>query len=180
MKAEKEYFDLSIDQLRSLAQWAADCAERSLTVYENFEMNDDRPRLAIAGARAFVMTGKRNNALRKAALDAHRAGMQTKHTAASAAARAASLAAASAFTHPFSDIRQATHILGPAAYSALAIELLQNNGPAIGTREIEWAVSGANRHIAEVLSMMPEQTDGSKRINQLLQMLDHGLRARLE
>nr|WP_295927569.1 hypothetical protein [uncultured Dyadobacter sp.] len=180
MKAEKVYFNLSIEQLRSLARWAADCAERSLTIYEESEMNDDRPRHAIDGARAFVMTGKRNNVLRKAALDAHRASMQAKHEAASAAAKAASLAAASAFTHPFSDLHQAMHILGPAAYAALAIELSQNGDTAIGAKEIEWAVSGANRHVAELLNMMPEQTDGSKRINQLLQMLDRGLRARFK
>lgn len=93
-----------------------------------------------------------------------------------AAAKAASLAAASAFTHPFKDLHQAKHILGPAAYSALAIELLHNGEPMASLVEIEWAITNANDHIADLLKKMPEQHSGRKRINQLLQILDQGIR----
>ena len=175
-KADKEYFDLPIWQLQVLGVWAADCAERSLAVYENAEKDDPRPRRAIEGIREFAMSGKRTNALRKASLDALRASSGTSDLAASAAAKAASLAAASAFTHPFKDLHQAKHILGPAAYSALAIELLQNGEPMAALVEIEWAVTNANDHIADLLKKMPEQNSGRKRINQLLQILDQRIR----
>lgn len=175
-KIGKEYFDLPIGQLQALGAWAADCAERSLTVYENTGKDDPRPRRAIEGIRQFAMSGKRTNALRKASLEAFRAASGTKDLAASAAAKAASLAAASAFTHPFKDMNQAKHILGPAAYSALAIELLQNGDSMAALAEIEWAVTNANDRIADLLKKMPEQNSGPKRINQLMQMLDQRIR----
>ncbi|SEJ59356.1 hypothetical protein SAMN05216327_113139 [Dyadobacter sp. SG02] len=176
-KTEKEYFDLSIAQLQALGAWAADCAERSLTLYENIEQDDARPRRAIEGIRAFVASGKRTNALRKASLEAFRASSETKDLAASAAAKAASLAAASAFTHPFKDLRQAMHILGPASYSALAVEL---RNTATGQAEIEWAVANADESVADLLKKMPEQSGKGKRIDQLLQMLDQGIREKFK
>ena len=176
MKKEKEYFELTIEELQSLGQWAADCAERSLSIYENMEKNDTRPRQAIRAIREFVTNGKRTNSLRKMALEAYRASWETKDRAASAAAKAAGLAAASAYTHPFKDIHQAKHILGPAAYSAFAIELLQNADPIVGEQQLEWAVDKANPDIAGLLKKMPEHNSGGKRINQLFHILDWGIR----
>ena len=44
---------LSESDRRLVAAWAADCAERVLAVFETEAPTDDRPRDAIARARAF-------------------------------------------------------------------------------------------------------------------------------
>jgi hypothetical protein len=174
----KEYFDIKIEELQSLGQWAADCAARALSIYENIEKRDRRPRQAIAGARDFSVSGKRTHALRKLALDAYRAALETKNPPASAAARSASLAAASAYTHPFRDINQSKHILGPAVYSAYAIELSGGADEKIGDHEIELAIATATPEIAGLLGKMPEQKAGPKRLARLYLALDAGIRKR--
>jgi len=176
--AKKEYFEIEIEVLQSLGKWAADCAERALSIYEGIKNEDDRPRNAITGIKNFSISGKRTNQLRKLALDAYRASLETKNTAASAAAQSASLAAASAYTHPFKDIKQSRHILGPAVYSAFAIELSNNLEQKIGDREIELAIDNATYEIAKLLNKMPEQEVGIKRIDQLFYKLDRELRNR--
>lgn len=174
--AKKEYFEIKIEELQSLGKWAADCAERALSIYESIENEDNRPRDAIIGIKDFSNSGKRTNHLRKLALDSYRASLETKNTAASAAARSASLAAASAYTHPFKDINQSKHILGPAAYSAFAIELYNRLGQKIGDREIELAIDSATCEIAGLLNKMPVHKVGTKRIDQLFYELDSGIR----
>jgi hypothetical protein len=174
----KEYFDLTIETLQALGKWTAECAERSLSIYEDTEKEDNRPRQAINSIQDFSITGKRTNELRKIAMDAHRASLDTRNLAASAAAKSASLAAASAYTHPFRDIRQAVHIIGPAAYSALAIELINNGDQKIGDREIEWAIANVNHEVVFLLKEMPERQNGKKRIEQLLYKLDFEIRTK--
>jgi hypothetical protein len=178
VKQPKEYFDLSIEELQSIAAWASDCAERSLSIYEGFESEDRRPRLAIDGARDFSANGKRTKQLRKLAMDAYRASLETVDAAASAAARSASLAAASAYTHPFKDANQGKHILGPAAYSALAIELSKGDDREIGKGEVERAIACAGGELARLAAKMPEQGAGKNRIDELFRDLDRGLRRR--
>jgi hypothetical protein len=180
MAGKKEYFEIKMEELQSLGKWAADCAERALSIYERIETEDHRPRNAINGIRDFSNSGKRTNHLRKLALDAYRASLETKDTAASAAARSASLAAASAYTHPFKDINQSRHILGPAVYSAFAVELSNRLGQKIGEREIELAIDNANCEIAGLLNKMPAQKVGTKRIDQLFHKLDGGIRNRFK
>jgi hypothetical protein len=176
MTRKKDYFEINMEELQSLGKWAADCAERALAIYESIEHEDNRPRNAINGTKDFSSTGKRTNHLRKLALDAYRASLETKDTAASAAAQSASLAAASAYTHPFKDINQSKHILGPAVYSAVAIELYNELDQKIGDREIELAIDSATYEIAELLSKMPAHEIGTKRIDQLFYELDSGIR----
>lgn len=176
MKEKKEYFELPIKVLQSLGAWTAVCAERALPIYENL-IDDHRPRIAIAAIQEFSINGKRSNQLRKAAMDAQRASTEIKrYEAASAAAKSASLAAASAFTHPFRDIRQAVHILGPAAYSALAIELDNEKNEEIGYNEITRSIRNISDDVLELLRNYPERVEGTKRIEQLLYHLDHGMR----
>lgn len=172
----KEYFEIKIEELQSLGKWAADCAERALSIYERIENEDNRPRNAINAIKDFFHSGKRTNHLRKLALDAFRASLETNDMAASAAAQSASLAAASAYTHPFKDINQSKHILGPAVYSALAIELDNRLGQDIGDREIELAINSATGEIAGLLNKMPAHKVGTKRIDQLFYELDNGIR----
>ena len=180
MTSKKEYFEIKIEELQSLGKWAADCAERALTIYENIENEDSRPRNAINGIRDFSKCGKRTNHLRKLALEAYRASLETKDMAASAAAQSASLAASSAYTHPFKDINQSKHILGAAVYSAFAIEQYKKSGQNIGDREIELAIGNATFEIAGLLNKMPAHEVGTKRIDQLFYALDSGIRNRFK
>lgn len=174
----KTYFEITINDLQLVTIWAAQSAEKALGIYETINKEDNRPRRAIEGAKAFFNTGKRNNTLRKLALDSYRASNETKDKAAAAAAKSASLAAASAFTHPFKDIRQAQHILGPAVYAALAIELFHND-KNLADKEITHAINSADNKIAILLSNFPEQPLTEKRINQLFYKLDQGIREKI-
>ncbi|NPV57661.1 MAG: hypothetical protein HPY76_13460 [Anaerolineae bacterium] len=176
MKKQKEYFELSIESLRILGRWAADCAERVLPIYEELNNDDPRPRDAINGIRVFADGGKRNAKLRVLALDAYRASLETKDLAASAAAEAASLAAATAYTHPLVDIQQTKHILGPAAYAALAIEIKKNNDPKYGDDEVRWAIDHVQNEICEILLKMPGRAEGKSRLDKIMYDLDIGLR----
>ena len=98
MGRESNYFPLSLESLRALGSWAADCAERALSVYETYADSDPRPRAAIEGIRVFAAGGKRTAQLRALALSAYSAAREADDPAAVAAARAAGLAASSAYT----------------------------------------------------------------------------------
>lgn len=179
MVKNKEYFEIKMEQLQSVGKWAAACAERTLSVYESVESEDARPRNAINGIKDFSNSGRRTNHLRKLALDAYRASLETRDQAASAAALSASLAAASAYTHPFKDVKQARHILGAVAYSAFAIELSNDSDSNVGDQEIELAIDQAPYEIVVLLREMPAQEAGKMRIDQLFYKLDRELRNRL-
>jgi len=69
MARKKEYFEITVEELQILGKWAADCAERALSIYESIESEDNRPRNAINGIKDFSNSGKRTNHLRKFALD---------------------------------------------------------------------------------------------------------------
>ncbi len=116
-----KYFALSLESLRALGGWTADCAERALWVFETHVDSDSRPRAAIEGIRVFAGGGNRTARLRSLALAALAAAREAGDPAAAAAARAAGLAASSAYTHPLADVQQTKHIVGPAAYAALAL-----------------------------------------------------------
>ena len=60
----EEYFELGIEELQCLGTWAAECAARSLSIYERIELEDARSRKAIEGIVDFSTTGKRTKALR--------------------------------------------------------------------------------------------------------------------
>jgi hypothetical protein len=78
MKQQKEYFELRIESLRILGRWTADCAERALSIYEELNKVDSRPRDAINGIRFFADGRNRNAKLRILALDSYRASLETK------------------------------------------------------------------------------------------------------
>ena len=67
-------------------------------------------------------------------------------------------------THPFKDINQSKHILGPAAYSALAIELRNNSDEEVGDREIDLAVATASLEIAGLLEKCLFRKMGKKEL----------------
>ena len=179
MARESKYFPLSLESLRAVGGWAADCAERALPVYEAQAGSDSRPRAAIEGIRVFAGGGKRVARLRVLALSAHAAAREVGEPAAAAAARAAGAAAASAYTHPLVDVHQTKHVVGPAAYAALALELARAGDPAVGEDAVRWAIARAPAEARDVLRQMPAREAGKSRLDQLLYALDAGLRKRV-
>jgi hypothetical protein len=178
MGREANYFPLSLESIRAIGNWAADCAERALPAFEKHAGSDSRPRAAIEGIRLFAAWGKRTARLRVLAMDAHRAGREAGHPAATAAARAASLAASSAYTHPLRDVQQTTHVLGPAAYAALALELDHGGDPNVGDGEVRWAIEHAPSEVRDILRQMPARQAGKSRLSRILYALDAGIRSR--
>ena len=179
MARESKYFPLSQESLRAVGGWAADCAERALAVYEARAGSDSRPRAAIEGIRIFAGGGKRVARLRTLALSAHAAAREVGAPAAAAAARAAGAAAASAYTHPLVDVHQTKHVVGPAAYAALALELARAGDPDVGEDAVRWAIEHAPVEARDVLRQMPAREAGKSRLDQLLYALDADLRKRV-
>jgi hypothetical protein len=178
MDPESRYFTLSLESLRAIGGWAADCAERALPVYETQAGSDSRPRAAIEGIREFAGGGKRTARLRSLAMAAHAAAREIGDPASAAAARAAGVAAASAYTHPLADVHQTKHIVGAAAYAALALELEHGDDAAVADSEVRWAIAQAPCEAREVLLQMPARQAGKSRLNTILYELDAGIRAR--
>jgi hypothetical protein len=175
---ESRYFTLGLESLRAIGRWAADCAERALPVYEKRPDSDSRPRAAIEGIREFAGGGQRTARLRTLSLAAHAAARGIGDPAAAAAARAAGSAAASAYTHPLVDVHQTKHVVGAAAYAALALELDSEGDPSVAGDEVRWAIEHAPREAIEVLSHMPAREAGTSRLDAILYKLDAGIRTR--
>jgi hypothetical protein len=176
MARESKYYELSLESLRALGSWAADCAERALPIYEQQAEADARPRAAIEGIRMFAAGGKRTAQLRTLALSAFSAAREVNDPAAAAAARAAGLAASSAYTHPLADVQQTKHIVGPAAYAALALELNQGGDHSIGDHEVTWAIEHVTPQVREILEQMPARERGKTRLDNLMYKIDVGIR----
>jgi hypothetical protein len=173
---ESRYFALNLESLRAIGGWAADFAERALSVYETRADSDPRPRAAIDGIREFAGGGKRTARLRTLATDANASAREIGDPAATAAARAAGAAAASAYTHPLVDVHQTKHIVGPAAYAALALELDHGGDPSVAAGEVRWAIEHVPSAAREVLLQMPARQAGKSRLDAILYELDAGIR----
>ncbi len=172
MSRGSRYFTLTLESLRVLGAWAADCAERALPVFEKHAPDDARPRDAIAGIRAFAQGGPRSARLRKLSLAAFAAAREVRDPAAIAAARAAGLAASSAYTHPLVDVHQTKHVVGPAAYGALALELAQGGDPRWGDRELRRSIKRAPDAVRDILAKMPARSPGKTRLDALMYRAD--------
>jgi hypothetical protein len=177
MNRESKYFTLSMESLRAIGGWSADCAERALPVFEARANADSRPRAAIEGIQEFADGGKRAARLRSLAMQAHAAAREVGDPAAAAAARAAGSAAASAYTHPLADVHQTKHVVGAAAYAALALELDSDGDTSVGDAEVRSAIEQAPSAVREVLLEMPARQPGKSRLDRLLYELDAGIRA---
>ncbi len=164
--------ELTLDELRALTGWAADCASRVLPVYETRVPGDPRPASAIAAAREFASGGPRTQALRTAAWAALAAAGSAPDSAASAAARAAVGAAGAAYLHPLASPHQVKHIVGPAQQAALACELAGGDASA----EVAWAVSQAPPEVREILHRLPPGKPGCDRAGDLHRHLESALR----
>jgi hypothetical protein len=120
---------LTDDDHHLLAIWAADCAEHVLHHFEEARAADDRPRRAVALARAWTRGEVRMTEARTAAGHANAAARDLSGAprhAAFAAAQAAAVA------------HVAAHELGAAAYAIKAAEAADTEGHAAGRAECRW------------------------------------------
>jgi hypothetical protein len=166
---------LSLQDLREVARYAAECAQEVLAIFERAHPTDPRPRDAIDVAWAFARGGKRGKALRDSAWAAQKAARDAATAAAGHAARAAMCAASAAYLHPLADAHQVKHILGAAAHAARAAELLAGDDRAVGAAHIEQARQRATPAIVDVLRRYPAAPPGGGRVGELLRDLDAAL-----
>lgn len=178
MRTKTKRLQLTEADLHLVARWAAACAARALSLFEAAAPTDMRPRNAIEGARAFARGGKRTANLRALGWAALAASREVREPVAAAAARAACLAAASAYTHPIATPHQINHVLGPVVYAAHARELAADGDLRIGDKEIEWALRRATPALRAIVRRMPARRPGRGRLAQLFSQLDAGLRVR--
>jgi hypothetical protein len=114
-----------------LAVWAADCAQHVLHLFEEIQLNDDRPRRAIELARAWAHGAITMTQARTAGGHAMAAARY-----ASGAARHAAYAAGQAAVVA----HVAAHELGAAAYAIKAVRVtaFESQADEAGRLECEW------------------------------------------
>lgn len=71
-----ETIELTENELRAIAGYAADCASPVLTLFERDLPSDTRPRDAVDAARVFAAGGPRTDALRQSAWAAFKAARE--------------------------------------------------------------------------------------------------------
>jgi len=138
---------LSEADRRVVATWAADCAERVLIVFETEAPTDDRPRDAIARARAYGRGELETAGEIRRRFVAGRAAHAVSSPAAVAAARAAGQAAGVA--------HMGAHALGAAAYAAKAAGLAATDEPAAVSAEISWQLERMSSPVRAALRLLP-------------------------
>lgn len=144
---------LSEADRRVVASWAADCAERVLAVFEAEAPGDDRPRDAIARARAYSRGDLDTGSEIRRRFVAGRAARDVRAPAAVAAARAA--AQASAVAH------MGAHALGAAAYAAKAAGLADPDHPEAVSEEIRWQLAHLPNAARAALKQLPPVGENS-------------------
>ena len=151
MKAEHAK-QLDKEDHRSLALWAADCAEHVLMYFEEKYPGDNRPRNAIEAGRAWVRGERAMSEARAAAVAAHAAARDAVEAAARAAARAAGHAAAT--TH------MAGHAGHAAAYAvkAVAYAAAPSDAAAATATERDWQYRHLPEHLRPVA--FPDRGNG--------------------
>jgi hypothetical protein len=138
---------LSEADRRIVAAWAADCAERVLPLFEAEAPADDRPRDAIARARAFGRGELDAASEIRRRFVAGRAAHGATSPAAVAAARSAAQAAGVA--------HMGAHALGAAAYAAKAAALAAPDQPTALADEISWQVGHMTPEVTAALQQLP-------------------------
>lgn len=135
------------DERRVLAEWAAECVERILPLFERTYGHDARPRDAIEAARAFARGDIRVGIARQAALAAHAAARSAPDPAARATARAAAHAAGTA--------HMGGHSRHAAQYAVKAVTAAAPDDPRAPDREKEWQFANASHFVRRWL--FPEE-----------------------
>jgi hypothetical protein len=137
---------LSEADRRIVAVWAADCAERVLTLFEAQAPSDSRPREAIGRLRAFAR-GELGVGEARRRFVAHAAAREVSAPAAAAAARAAAQAA--------SIPHMGAHALGAAAYAAKAAGLAAPDRPDAVAEEVRWQLGHMSAPVRAALRQLP-------------------------
>ncbi|TRV75443.1 exonuclease SbcC [Streptomyces sp. 130] len=169
-------FELSMAELRVVAQYATEAAECVLPVFEDAHPGDARPRAAIVAAREFIDGAPRTRLQRVASMDAHRAAKDAATEAARLAAQAAGDAASAAYLHPLAKAHQVGHILRAAANAARIAEIRAGDDPRAGERAVERARERATPVLIDVLRRYPPAPGGRSRAAWLMASLDASLR----
>ena len=111
----------------ALVRWAADCAEHVLHHFEAERPDEDQPRTAIEGARAWARGEIPMTEARDIALQTHAVARETGRTAAREAARAAGHAVATAHVD--------NHAKEAANYALKAVAAASDDSTAV---DVEW------------------------------------------
>lgn len=138
---------LSDADRRVVAAWAADCAERVLGIFEAQAPADDRPRAAIARARAFARGELSTPAEIRRRFVGGVPASELRDPAAAAAARAAGQAVAVC--------HMGAHALGAAAYAVEAARLAAPNRPEVVDAEIRWQLDHTTADVRTALRALP-------------------------
>lgn len=168
---------LTLEDLRSVAQYAARCGRESLVLFERNHPDDPRPRSALEAAEILALGGRRSNLQRTAAFAAHRAAKSAGDDVAKLAARAAGDAAGSAYLHPLAQPSQVGHILGSAANTMRAFELDAGDDPSVAVLWLDALARHATPEVRNVLARYPTAPSGAGRVSELMRELDSQLRA---
>jgi hypothetical protein len=134
---------------REVAVWAADCAEHVLPLFEAEAPTDDRPRDAIARARAFGRGDLDAGGEIRRRFVAVRAASAVSSPAAAAAAAARAAAQAAAVAH------MGAHALGAAAYAAKAAGLAAPDHPHAIHEEVTWQLGQMTARTRAALRPLP-------------------------
>ena len=138
---------LSEADRRLVAEWAADCAERVVWVFEAERPSDSRPRAAIARTRAFARGELDTNVeIRRRFADGG-AAREAESPGAAAAAKAAGQAAAVC--------HMGAHALGAAAYAVRAASLAAPERPEAAADEIQWQLTHMPADVRAALRRLP-------------------------
>ncbi|MGS0684761.1 putative immunity protein [Nakamurella sp. GG22] len=130
MERQMSALTMDEDNRGLLAQWASDCAERVLPLFESEHPDDPRPRAAIDGARAWSRGEIDARAAQLLALEAQEAARLADNRAARSAARAAGQACGVA--------QLGGHARHAAAYAVAAIAQSVPDDHAAMDRELQW------------------------------------------
>ena len=177
MTTEAGKVELSAQDLRVVARYAAESAQEVLSIFEASDPGDRRPRAAVEAAWIFVEGAERTKLQRTSAFAAHAAAREATTEAARNAARAAGHAAAAAYLHPFAKSTQVRHILGAAAHAAHAAELAAGGDRSVGAAQIEHARQRTTPALVAVLRRYPAAPSSGNRVTELMSALDTALRS---
>lgn len=138
---------LSQADRRTVAAWAADCAEHVLEIYEAALPGDARPRDLISRARAFA---RGELAVTDGIRRRFQGGVPAADVAAPAAAAAARAAGQAAAT-----VHMGAHALGAAGYAAKAAALAAPGRPDAVPAEVRWQVEHMSAAVRAALLLLP-------------------------
>lgn len=169
-------FNLTLDELRAVARFAAEGAQEALPFFEEAVPDDRRPRAAIEVAFLFADGARRTNLQRRTASNAHRAAAEAVDEVSRLAAGSAGDAAAASYLHPLAKATQVGHILRATARAARAAELQAGDKPEAAAVVLERAQRRATPVLLDVLHRYPLAIDGRDRTARLMKALDTALR----